>query len=58
MLLEILDFALMLLRGGLGVESAEILAFPVVTLLARIEPVFPGFELAYHDRLLRNMNAR
>jgi hypothetical protein len=57
MLLEIVDFALVLLSRGARIESAEILAFPVRSLLARIEPVFPGSELADHRRLLRYVHA-
>ena len=41
-----------------GDEGAGIPTLSVVTLLARVKPVFPGFQLADHRRLLRNMNAR
>src|SRR3546814_2155112 len=56
--LEILDFALVLLRGGLGVERAEVPALAGLRiLLARIDAV-TRFELADHGLSPRAFNAR
>src|SRR3546814_20979108 len=48
--LEVLDFAFVLLRGLLAVEGAEVPALAdLLVLAARVDAVFPGFELADHD---------
>jgi hypothetical protein len=47
--LEVLNLAFVLLGGAFALEGAEVAALAGLrVLLARIEPVFAGFELADH----------
>jgi hypothetical protein len=47
-MLEILDFALVLFGGLARAEGAEIPALPVAALLAGVESIFAGLELSDH----------